>query len=73
MCSCSSQLYEEAEKPADAVTYLKSSMGGTSEDKVVIERLTGENEELKKKVVVELVISVLVIFFIRWKSWRGAR
>merc|ERR1719192_971462 len=42
-------LYEEPDKPGDAVNYLKKSVGGTDNDKVEIERLQTENAELKAK------------------------
>ena len=43
-------LYEEPDKPGDAVSYLKKSVGGTENDKVEIEKLQSENAELKSKV-----------------------
>ena len=43
-------LYEEPDKPGDAVNYLKKSVGGTDTDKVEIDRLQSENAELKSKV-----------------------
>ena len=43
-------LYEEPEKPGDAVNYLKKSVGDTDSDKVKIERLQSENADLKSKV-----------------------
>ena len=43
-------LYEEPEKPNDAVNYLKKSVGGTDGDKVEIDKLQNENTELKAKV-----------------------
>ena len=43
-------LYEEPDKPDDAVIYLKKSVGGTDSDKVKIERLQSENADLKSKV-----------------------
>ena len=43
-------LYEEPDKPDDAVIYLKKSVGGTDSDKVKIERLQTENADLKSKV-----------------------
>ena len=46
-------LYEEPDKPGDAVTYLKKSVGGTENDKAEIEKLQAENAELKSKVSVE--------------------
>merc|ERR1712215_368562 len=44
------QLYEESEKPSDAVTYLKNTVGGVEDDKTAIEKLKNENAELKTKV-----------------------
>jgi len=44
------QLYEEPEKPSDALSYLKNTVGGSADDKTVIEKLKAENEELKAKV-----------------------
>merc|ERR1719466_636231 len=41
------QLYEEPEKPSDALSYLKNSVGGSADDKVSIEKLKSENAELK--------------------------
>ena len=35
-------LYEEPEKPNDAVNYLKKSVGGTDNDKVEIDKLQAE-------------------------------
>ena len=46
-------LYEEPDKPGDAVSYLKKSVGGTENDKAEIEKLQSENAELKAKVSVE--------------------
>merc|ERR1712025_1033688 len=43
-------LYEEPEKPNDAVNYLKKSVGGTDGDKVEIDKLQVENTELKAKI-----------------------
>jgi len=43
------QLYEEPDKPSDAVDYLKGQVGRSSEDKTAIEALTQENKELKEK------------------------
>ncbi|XP_023340519.1 skin secretory protein xP2 [Eurytemora carolleeae] len=43
------QLYEEPQKPDDALGYLKKSVGGT-DDAVTIETLRKENDELKKKI-----------------------
>ena len=43
-------LYDEPEKPDDAVIYLKKSVGGTDSDKVKIERLQSETADLKSKV-----------------------
>ena len=43
-------LYEEPEKPSDAVNYLKKSVGGTDNDKVEIDKLQAENTDLKSKV-----------------------
>ena len=43
-------LYEEPEKPNDAVNYLKKSVGGTDNDKEEITKLQTENDDLKSKV-----------------------
>jgi len=43
-------LYEEPEKPNDAVNYLKKSVGGTDNDKVEIDKLQAENTDLKSKI-----------------------
>eukprot|EP00088_Acartia_fossae_P022365 TRINITY_DN23590_c0_g1_i2.p1 TRINITY_DN23590_c0_g1~~TRINITY_DN23590_c0_g1_i2.p1 ORF type:complete len:214 (-),score=98.78 TRINITY_DN23590_c0_g1_i2:156-797(-) len=43
------QLYEEPDKPGDAVNYLKNTVGGTPEDKKTIEELRTENSQLKAK------------------------
>merc|ERR1712098_626892 len=43
------QLYEEPEKPNDAVTYLKSQVGGGQKEKEEIEKLQQENKDLKAK------------------------
>lgn len=43
-------LYEEPDKPGDAVNYLKKSVGGTDNDKAEIDRLQSENTDLKSKV-----------------------
>ena len=43
-------LYEEPDKPGDAVNYLKKTVGGTENDRAEIERLQSENSELKSKV-----------------------
>merc|ERR1719365_463211 len=43
------QLYEEPQKPTDALGYLKKSVAG-NEDKLTIETLRTENEELKRKI-----------------------
>ena len=43
-------LYEEPEKPGDAVNYLKKTVGGTDNDKQEIEKLQTENTDLKAKV-----------------------
>ena len=47
------QLYEEPEKPSDALTYLKKTVGGSQGDKSEIEILQTENSELKVKVISE--------------------
>jgi len=44
------QLYEEPEKPSDALSYLKKTVGGSDGDKSEIEKLKIENEELKAKI-----------------------
>ena len=44
------QLYEEPEKPNDALTYLKKTVGGSEDDKTVIEILKDGNSDLKDKV-----------------------
>ena len=51
-------LYEEPDKPGDAVSYLKKSVGGTENDKAEIEKLQAENAELKSKVCVESGVSL---------------
>merc|ERR1719339_700293 len=43
-------LYEEPEKPNDALSYLKNSVGGSPTDKEMIAKLREENELLKGKV-----------------------
>merc|ERR1712130_495900 len=43
------QLYEEPDKPGDAVDYLKNTVGGTPEDKKTIDELRTENSDLKAK------------------------
>merc|ERR1719429_648625 len=43
------QLYEEPDRPGNAVSYLKNTVGGTSDDKKTIEELRNENSELKAK------------------------
>ena len=53
-------LYEEPDKPGDAVSYLKKSVGGTENDKAEIEKLQAENAELKSKVCVSGVTSEFV-------------
>ena len=47
-------LYEEPEKPNDAVNYLKKSVGGTDNDKEEITKLQTENDDLKSKVVLSI-------------------
>ena len=47
------QLYEEPEKPSDALTYLKKTVGESQGDKSEIEILQTENSELKVKVISE--------------------
>ena len=44
------QLYEETEKPTDALGYLKDSVGGSQDDKKVIAQLREKNDQLKAKV-----------------------
>jgi len=44
------KLYEEPEKPNDALQYLKNNIGGSKDDKETIEKLRAENESLKEKV-----------------------
>jgi len=44
------KLYEEPEKPNDALEYLKNNIGGSKADKEEISKLTCQNEELRKKV-----------------------
>jgi len=44
------QLYEEPDKPSDALSYLKTTIGGEAEDKITVEQLQQENEGLVKKV-----------------------
>ena len=43
-------LIQEPEKPSDALSYLKNTVGGSADDKTVIETLKSENDELKAKV-----------------------
>merc|ERR1719225_880862 len=43
------QLYEEPDKPNDALNYLKTTVGGTGEDKATITQLRSENAELRSK------------------------
>jgi len=43
------QLYEEPDKPSDALNYLKNTVGGTTEDQQVIGNLRTENAELRAK------------------------
>lgn len=43
-------LYEEPEKPSDAVSFLKNSMGAGIEEKAQVEELKKENDELKAKI-----------------------
>ena len=43
---------QEPEKPSDALSYLKNTVGGSADDKTVIENLKTENEELKAKVII---------------------
>lgn len=47
-------LYEEPEKPNDAVNYLKKSVGGTDNDKEEITKLKTENDDLKSKVILSI-------------------
>ena len=47
-------LYEEPEKPNDAVNYLKKSVGGTDNDKEEITKLQTENDDLKSKVYLSI-------------------
>ena len=51
-------LYEEPEKPGDAVNYLKKTVGGTDNDKQEIEKLQTENTELKAKVWVAMSLTI---------------
>jgi hypothetical protein len=44
------RLYEEPEKPTDAMEYLKNNIGGSKEDKEAIAKLKEENQTLKQKV-----------------------
>jgi len=44
------RLYEEPEKPTDAMEYLKNNIGGSKEDKDAIAKLKEENQTLKQKV-----------------------
>ena len=55
------QLYEEPEKPNDALTYLKKTVGGSEDDKTVIEKLKVENTELKAKVLTTSSLCRLII------------
>ena len=56
-------LFQEPDKPGDAVNYLKNTVGGTTEDKTTIEQLRTENTELKAK--------VKILMFIYFKSKRA--
>ena len=66
-------LYEEPDKPGDAVSYLKKSVGGTENHKAEIEKLQTENAELKSKVCVEqseVEKHILIFLFDRLLLWR---
>ena len=66
-------LYEEPEKPGDAVNYLKKTVGGTDNDKQEIEKLQTENTELKAKVWFATFFSSVLNFNIfRSQPWRKA-
>lgn len=52
------QLYEEPDKPTDALNYLKNTVGGTSEDQQVIGNLRTENADLRAKVGLTSVHSI---------------
>ena len=41
---------QEPDKPNDALNYLKTTVGGTGEDKATIGQLRTENSELRNKV-----------------------
>ena len=43
---------QEPDRPGNAVSYLKNTVGGTSDDKKTIEELRNENSELKAKVII---------------------
>ena len=43
---------QEPDRPGNAVSYLKNTVGGTSDDKKTIEELRNENSELKAKVLI---------------------
>ena len=67
------QLYEEPEKPNDALTYLKKTVGGSEDDQTVIEKLKAENSELKAKVCFQLVcIGLILYLYVRWLRWKPA-
>ena len=57
-------LYEEPDKPGDAVNYLKKTVGGTDNDRAEIERLQSENTELKAKVSI-LLLSGICVFILK--------
>ena len=65
-------LYEEPEKPGDAVNYLKKTVGGTDNDKQEIEKLQTENTELKAKVCFAFKFQVLNFNIFRSQPWRKA-
>ena len=67
------QLYEDFEKPNDALTYMKKTVGGSEDDKTDIEKLKAENSELKAKVCFQLVcIGLILYLYVRWLRWKPA-
>ena len=66
-------LYEEPEKPNDAVNYLKKSVGGTDNDKEEITKLQTENDDLKSKVVFGQILISIYLNIIRLLHWKKVR
>ena len=44
------KLYEEPEKPDDALEFIKINIGGSKEDKEEITKLSSENDVLRKRI-----------------------